>query len=86
MKTLPIAEAKSRLSGLVDEVHARDEEVRITRNGRPVAVIVSADEFDRWKETNEIRADKALMKEIAAGLRALREGRARTYRLDELFD
>lgn len=85
MKTLPLAEAKSRLSGLVEEVRALDEEVTITRNGRPVAVLVSADEFERWKETLEVRGDPALMKEIRAGLRALKSRRAKLYTLGELL-
>jgi prevent-host-death family protein len=85
MKTLPLSEAKTRLSGLVDEVSRRDEEVVITRNGRPAAVLVSADEYDSWQETNAVRADAGLMREIKAGLRALRARKARLYTLDELF-
>ena len=86
MKTLPLSEAKTKLSSLIDEVRDRDEEVTITRNGRPVAVLVSADEFDSWKETVSIRADAAFMAEIRQGLVALKEGNARLYTLDELFD
>ena len=86
MKTLPLSEAKTKLSSLVDEVRDRDEEVTITRNGRPVAVIVSADEFESWKETVSIRADAALSEEIRQGLAALKEGNARLYTLEELFD
>ena len=86
MKTLPLSEVKTKLSSLIDEVRDRDEEVTITRNGRPVAVLVSADEFDSWKETVSIRADAALWEEIRQGLAALREGKARLYTLEELFD
>ena len=86
MKTLPLSEAKTKLSSLIDEVRDRDEEVTITRNGRPVAVLVSADEFDSWKETISIRADAALWEEIRQGLVALKEGNARLYTLEELFD
>ena len=86
MKTLPLSEAKAKLSSLIDEVRDRDEEVTITRNGRPVAVLVSADEFDSWKETISIRADAALMEEIRQGLAALKEGNAKLYTLEELFD
>ena len=86
MKTLPLSEAKTKLSSLIDEVRDRDEEVTITRNGRPVAVLVSADEFDSWKETISIRADAALMEEIRQGLAALEEGNAKLYTLEELFD
>ena len=86
MKTLPLSEAKTKLSALIDEIRDRDEEVTITRNGRPVAVLVSADEFDSWRETISIRADAALSEEIRQGLAALKEGNARLYTLEELFD
>lgn len=86
MKTLPLSEVKTKLSSLIDEVRDRDEEVTITRNGRPVAVLVSADEFDSWKETVSIRADAALMEEIRQGLAALEAGNAKLYTLEELFD
>jgi prevent-host-death family protein len=85
MKTLPLSEAKSQLSGLVEQVRALEEQVVITRNGRPAAVLVSAEEFERWKETIEVRGDAALMKEIRAGLRALKTRKARLYTLEELL-
>ena len=52
MKTLSLSEAKMKLSSLVDAVQATDEEVLITRNGSPAAVLVSPDEFESLKETN----------------------------------
>ncbi len=85
MKILPIAEAKSRLSGLVEEVRTLDREIMITRNGRPAAVLVSAEEYERWKETIEVRSDPALMKEIRAGLRALKARKAKLYTLEDLL-
>jgi prevent-host-death family protein len=85
MKTLPLSEVKSQLSGLVEQVRALEEQVVITRNGRPVAVLVSAEEFERWKETIEVRGDVALMKEIRAGLRALKSRKTRLYTLEELL-
>ena len=85
MKTLPLSEAKSQLSGLVEQVRALEEQVMITRNGHPAAVLVSAEEFERWKETIEVRGDAALMKEIRAGLRALKSRKARLYTLEELL-
>ena len=64
MKTLSLSDVKARLSGLVDEVERRDEEIVITRNGQPAAVLVSPDEYDSWKETLAVRSDKALTREI----------------------
>ena len=85
MKTVSLSEAKAKLSGLVEDVERRDEEVVITRNGRPAAVLVSPDEYDSWKETLAIRADRDLMREIKTGLAAFKGRKARLYTLDELF-
>ena len=46
MKTLPLAEVKANFSQLIDQVVKRDEQILITRNGRPAAVLASADEYD----------------------------------------
>ena len=40
MKTLSLSEAKAKLSGLVERVGNTDEEIVITKNGRPVAILV----------------------------------------------
>jgi len=84
VKTLPLSEVKTKLSELVDVVERRDETVTVTRNGKPVAVIVSKDEYDGWQETIEIMKDGEFMKEIRAGIRALKHTKKR-YTLDELF-
>jgi prevent-host-death family protein len=78
MRTLPLAEAKAQLSRLVDQVAKTDEEILITRNGRPAAVLVSPEEYESWRETEAIRADPELMGEIRRGLRALKRGAGST--------
>lgn len=85
MKTLALSEVKMKLSELVDQVSGRDEEITITRNGRPAAILVSPEEFEGWKETLAIRADKSLMREIRRGLKALKKTK-KTYTVEELFD
>jgi antitoxin YefM len=85
MKTLSLSEAKMKLSSLVDSVCTTDEEVVITKNGSPAAVLVSPDEFEGWKETVAIRSDSALMDEIRKGLGALKKGKVKLYTLEELF-
>jgi prevent-host-death family protein len=84
MKTLPLAEAKAKLSRLVDRVEKTDEEILITRNGRPVAVLVSPDEYESWKETRAIQSDPELMREIRRGLRELKKGGKR-YTFEQVF-
>ena len=86
MGTLSLSEAKMKLSALAEKVNATDEEVIITKNGRPVAVLVSPDEFESWRETNYIRTDSELMKEIKHGLASLKKNKSSLYTLEELFD
>ena len=86
MKILPLSEAKARLNRLVDEVRERDEEILITKNGRPAAVLLSADEVESWRETLAITSDRGFMEEIRQGLKLLRKRKARLYTLEELFD
>lgn len=86
MKTLSLSEAKMKLSSLVKAVKTTDEEIVITRNGSPAAVLISPDEFESLKETVTIRSDASLMKEIKKGLNALKSKKARLYTLDELLD
>jgi prevent-host-death family protein len=44
--TWSVAEAKARFSELIQEAQSRGPQ-RITRNGRPAAVLVSAEEWER---------------------------------------
>ena len=63
-KTLPISEVKARLPELVTGVTEREEEVVVTRNGKPAAVLVSYAEFERLKETLDVLSDPALMRQV----------------------
>ena len=86
MKTLSLSEVKMKLSQLVDSVKETDQEIVITRNGRPVAVLVSTNEFEGWKETLSIQSNDQLMREIEKGLASLKEKGTPLYTLEELFD
>ena len=85
MKTLSLSEAKMKLSNLVDVVNTTDEEIVITKNGSPAAVLISPDEFESMKETIAVRSGAALMEEIRKGLKDLKKKRASLYTLEELF-
>jgi len=86
MEALSVSEAKMKLSELIERVNISGAAIMITRNGRPGAILVSPDEFESWRETIAIRFDPAFMEEIKSGLLALKEGNAKLYTLEELFD
>jgi prevent-host-death family protein len=64
-KTLPLSEVKTRLPELVTGVEEREEEVVVTKNGRPAAVLVNVQEYARLKETLDVLSDPDLMRQIA---------------------
>ncbi len=75
-KTLPISEVKARLPELVAGVMEREEEVVVTRNGRPAAVLVNIGEYARLKETLDVLGDPDLMRQIRASARYFAKGGA----------
>lgn len=84
-KTLPLSEVKINLSRLVADVCRRDDEIVITRHGRPAAVLLSTDEYEGWKETQEIKRDKDLMRQIKKSLSTPRH-KKKLYTVEELFN
>ena len=79
MKTLPLTEARKDLSKIVDEVSNVHEHVTITRQGKPAAVVMSADEFESWQETMEIMADPKAMAAIRRAEKDIKAGRIRPW-------
>lgn len=82
METLPLAEIKNRLSEFVERVASQHDRVTITRNGRPVAVLVSPDDLESLEETLSILSDAKEIVALRAGLADLDAGR--TVTLEDL--
>ncbi len=74
MKTVPLSEAKDRLSALVDEADQTHEIVQITRHGRPAAVLMSADDLESLQETIFWLSQPGIREEIDSGRREHAEG------------
>ena len=73
-RTLPLSEVKAKLSEVVDEVATTQERITVTRNGRPVAVLLSTDDLEAIEETLAILSDPAAMREIKQGQAAIANG------------
>jgi len=66
MTTIPLADAKARLSAVLDEVRDTHDRVVITRNGRPEAVIISVSDLEALEETLDLLSRPGVMEEIRA--------------------
>jgi antitoxin YefM len=75
MTTVPLGEAKNRLSEYVTDVECTHDRVTITRHGRTAAVLVSADDLAALEETVDILATPGAAEAIAEGLADLEAGR-----------
>ena len=78
-RTLPISKAREDLANLVENANKRLDEYVITVNGSPAAALISADEYESWKETEEILADKELMKAIKQGEKDIEKGNVQDW-------
>ena len=68
-KTMPICEVKTRSPELVSGVQKREDEIVVTRNDKPAAVLINYDEYERLKEMLDVLSDPASMRQIAQSKR-----------------
>jgi antitoxin YefM len=76
MTTIPLADAKARLSAVLDEVRDTHERVVITRNGRPEAVILSVSDLETLEETLDLLGTPGALEEIRAAEAEIARGEA----------
>jgi prevent-host-death family protein len=51
MRSIPLGEAKDRLSALIDDAESTHDIITITKHGRPAAVLMAADDLESLQET-----------------------------------
>ena len=51
MTTVPLGEAKDKLSALIDSAETTHDIITITKHGKPAAVLMSADDLESLHET-----------------------------------
>lgn len=81
-KTVPFTVARATLSDLLDEVHASRDHVVISRNGRPVALLMSLDEYESLQETIDVLSDEDTLEALRESEEDVKAGR--TYSLEEV--
>lgn len=64
METIPMSDAKARLSEIADDVDRTHQRVQITKNGRSYVVLISAEDLESMEATLELLADPAAMERV----------------------
>jgi PHD/YefM family antitoxin component YafN of YafNO toxin-antitoxin module len=54
--------------------------VVVTRNGRPEAVVMGADEFESWVETLELLSNPKAVKSLKQGLKEAKTGKLHSFK------
>jgi len=62
------------LSSIVERVEGTHERVTITRNGRPVAVLISPEDLEALEETVDVLSDPVAMQRLREGEAAAAAG------------
>src|SRR3954464_15090065 len=75
MTTIPLADAKARLSAVLDDVRDTHERVVITRNGRPEAVLIAVADLEALEETLDLLATPGAVEQIHQAEAELAAGR-----------
>ena len=81
-ETMSLAAVKARFSELVDRVERQQDRV-VTRNGKPAAVLISADDLDGLEETLAVMSDRSIAAQIGDSQKAVAAGEPGVS-LDEL--
>lgn len=71
---LPLAEVKAKFSEMVDRVEQQHDRITVTRNGRPAAVLISADDLAAVEDTLDLLSDPAAMADIERARRDVAAG------------
>jgi antitoxin YefM len=82
-ETMSLAAVKARFSELVDRVERQQDRVVVTRNGKPAAVLISADDLESLEETLAVMSDRSLAAQVRESQKAVAAGESGAE-LDEL--
>ncbi len=84
--TISISEARKRIFDIADEVQAPHKVYTLTSDGKPKAVIMSAEEYESWMETMEVLYDfPDIRKDIEETKQAFKDGSYKNWAtLDDL--
>ena len=63
-KTLNVSDVKTRFYELLKGVQEREDEVIVTRDGKPAAVVINYQEFESLMATLEVLSDPKAMERI----------------------
>ena len=76
-KTMPIIEARKKLTSLPEELghDGEPEVVAVTRRGKPVLAVMPWELYEAVTETLEVLSDKGLTKQLTKSIKEMEAGK-----------
>lgn len=75
MRILPISQLKSKINEYVDAVSETRDQITITRNGAPAAVLIGVDEWESIQETLHWLSQPGILESVAESESDIAAGR-----------
>ena len=81
--TLPVTDARKELYSLIEACKSRSVTFVLTSKGRPVARLLSENEYESLMETLEVLSDKKQLQRLVSALKHVQQGKL--YSHEEVF-
>ncbi len=82
VNTITLKELRPKLPEVIKDIDTKLDRYIITKRGRPIAVMMSPDDYEGLLETIEILSDKETARRIKKAKREIKEGK--TVSLEDL--
>jgi antitoxin YefM len=74
IEAISITEARQKLLPLLERISAGAYRFMVTKHGKPVAVVLSYEDYDRMVETLKLREDHHFAQQVSNGLSEAQKG------------
>ena len=74
-KVMPVTKVKKHLLDILKNMSEEHSTITVTKNGKPVSVMMTPDRYDALMETIEVLADPEVISSLAASAEDFREDR-----------
>lgn len=76
-KNVTLKNLRPRLPKIMDEIDSKMDRFVITKRGRPIAVMMSIDDYGSFLETLDVLSNSGLMRKIKKAEADLKKGRVK---------
>ncbi len=79
VNTITLKELRPELPVVIKNIDTRLDRYIVTKRGKPVAVMMSVDDYEGFLETMDILADKEVVKRIRKSQEEIRKGKTISF-------